>query len=159
MKITELFENKASKNLTRAEKDAKRATKKSEVDKELKAASDRLKADKQAKLDAYYDGAPMKIKLKVWTDLDPKTGKRRSEMREFTIDNKQNVRAQLSDVELQDMRYLENADARKETYAIKTGDAKHFTGSIPEYLFDLPKRTRKKKGADPRDLRREVYDA
>jgi hypothetical protein len=157
MKINELFENKASKQLTRAEKDAKRADKKAEVEKVGKAATDRIATDRAAKMAALYDGKPMKIKLKVWTDTDPRTTKRRFEMREFTIDNTQHVRAQLSDVELQDMRYLENAEKREATYAIKTGDQKHYTGSIPEYLFDLPKRTRKT-GA-PEDLRREMYKA
>lgn len=151
-----LDENKGSKQVTRAEKDAKRAAKKEENDKALNAASDRLKAEKQAKLDKLYDGKPMKIMLKVWTDIDPKTQKRRSEMREFTIDNLQKVRAQFSDVELVDMRYLENAATRAETYAIKRTD-KHYVGSIPEYVFDLPKRTQKIKGTSPRDLRREMY--
>lgn len=151
-----LDENKRSKQMTRAEKDAKRAAKKEETDKVLQAASDRLKAEKQAKLDKLYDGKPMTIKLKVWTDIDPKTSKRRSEMREFTIDNVQKVRAQFSDVELVDMRYLENAATRAETYAIKRTD-KHYVGSIPEYIFDMPKRTQKKKGTSPRDLRREMY--
>lgn len=151
-----LDENKGTKQMTRADKDAKRAAKKAENDKELNAASDRLKAEKQAKLDKLYDGKPMKINLKVWTDIDPKTQKRRSEMREFTIDNLQKVRAQFSDVELVDMRYLENAATRAETYAIKRTD-KHYVGSIPEYVFDMPKRTQKIKGTSPRDLRREMY--
>ena len=151
-----LNENKGSKQATRAEKDAKRAVKKAENDKALAAASDRLKAERQAKMDKLYDGKPMTIKLKVWTDIDPKTQKRRSEMRDFTIDNLQKVRAQFSDVELVDMRYLENAATRAETYAIKRTD-KHFVGSIPEYIFDMPKRTQKIKGTSPRDLRREMY--
>lgn len=156
--VEQLFlnENKRSKQMSRAEKDAKRAAKKEETDKVLQAASDRLKAEKQAKLDKLYDGKPMTIKLKVWTDIDPKTSKRRSEMREFTIDNVQKVRQQFSDVELVDMRYLENAATRAETYAIKRTD-KHYVGSIPEYIFDMPKRTQKKKGTSPRDLRREMY--
>lgn len=143
------------KQFSRSEKDAKRAAKQAEVDKFMKDASDRLKAEKQAKIDAYYDGKPMKIKLKVWMGTDPQTGKARFEMREFTIDNTQHVRSQLSDVELQDMKYLQNPDERESTYAIKTGDSKHYTGSIPEYLFDLPKRTRKT--GSPEDLRRELY--
>lgn len=151
-----LDENKTSKNMTRAEKDAKRALKKAEDQKALNAASDRLKAEKEAKLAKLYDGKPMTIKLKVWTDIDPKTQKRRHEMREFTIDNVQKVRQMFSDVELVDMRYLENAATRAETYAIKRTD-KHFVGSIPEYIFDMPKRTMKKKGTSPRDLRKEMY--
>jgi hypothetical protein len=157
--LLQLLENKTSKNMTRAEKDAKRAAKKAETDAVLQNASDRLKAEKQAKMDAMYDGSPVKIKLKVWTDRNLKTGKQNSEMREFTVDNKLEILRLLSDVELIDMRYLENPKDREETYAIKTGDHKHYTGSIPEYLFDLPKGTRKKKGSSPRDLRREVYDA
>jgi hypothetical protein len=155
MKVHELLQEK--KNETRAEKEARRAAAKGAFDEFGKEVQARLAKEKADKLASYYDGKPMKLKLKVWTDSDPRTGKRRFEMREFTIDNTQHVRAQLSDVELQDMRYLENAAEREETYAIKTSN-KHFTGSIPEYLFDLPKRTRKKKGTSPRDLRREVYN-
>jgi hypothetical protein len=159
VELLQLLENKTSKNMTRAEKDAKRAKKKEETDSVLQSASARLAADKQAKMDAMYDGSPKEIKLKVWTDRNPKTGKRNFEMRVFKVDNKLPVLRKLMDLELQDMRYLEDADNRQETYAIKTGDQKHYTGSIPEYLFDLPKGTRKKKGSSPRDLRREVYDA
>lgn len=158
MKISELLinENKGSKQLTRAEKDAKRAAKKAEDQKVLNAAGDRLKAERQAKLDKMYDGKPMEIELKVWTDMNLTKSKRNWEMRKFTIDNLQKVRAQFSDVELIDMHYLENPDARPETYAVKRSN-KHFTGSIPEYIFDLPKFSKKKKGTSPRDLRRETY--
>jgi len=161
MKLIQLIdlyiaENKGGKQVTRAEKDAKRAEKKAENDKVLNAAGDRLKAEKQAKLDKLYDGKPMKIKLKVWTDFDKAKQKRNSEMIEFTIDNVQKVRQMFSDVELVDMRHLENGASRAETYAIKRTD-KHFVGSIPEYIFDMPKRTMKIKGTSPRDLRREMY--
>lgn len=116
--------------------------------------TDAERAEKLAKL---YDGQPMVIQLKVWTGINPKTRKRDWEMREFIIDNLQDVRQKLSDVELLDMRYLKaNPEEQAETYAIKNTDpAKN--ASLPKLLFGLRAGTRKVPGASQRDLRRSSY--
>lgn len=110
--------------------------------------TDAERAEKLAKL---YDGQPMVVHLKVWMG-------KRFEMREFTIDNLQDVRQKLQDVELLDMRYLKpNPAQESESYAIKQVGTTKVSASIPKLLFGLPAGTRKAVGASQRDLRKSSY--
>lgn len=155
MRLTELFEGK--KPETRAEKDARRAAK--------NAGWEQMKADLNAKKkEAYkarFDGKPIKVKLKVmlqgqdWNN----DGVRKSEMREFTIDNTEAMHSKIQGLILTDMSKLKGHAGTKASYAIQNDNAKFGTGSLPKYLFDLPAKTRRKSDVEPEDLRRSAYDA
>lgn len=114
--------------------------------------------ERAAKLAVLYDGQPMTISLKVWTSYDPNTRKRQWEMRDFVIDNLQHIRAELSGIELLDMRYVkDNPDlGQPETYAIKRSDPSA-NASLPKQLHGLRAGTRKVPGASQRDLRLASY--
>lgn len=147
MKLFELLTEK--KQQTRAEKDMKRnAGKQALTDLHAKQ-----QAEKRAAFDAKYNhGKPVKMKI----DVDLGGGK--SEQREFTIDGLLSIRHKLEGITLIDMSKLAGHKGDKPTYAIKTDNVRFYSGSLPEFLFDLPKRTRQKKEfVGTNDLRRETF--
>lgn len=110
--------------------------------------------NKAAYMAAKYDGKPMKITLPVLVGT-------KIENRKFTIDNLLPVRRALAGKTLKDMRTVESdpkKHADKQSYIIHdpTGTK---GSSIPQRLHGLPRRTRRKPGYAPEDLRREAYDA
>ena len=157
MKIKELFTTpiqEAKGSVTRAEKDAKRAEKRGIAASTLANLHAQQQAEKKAAFDAKYnDGRPVKLALDV--DVGGKL-----EKREFTVDNFIQVRHKLDGIVLQDMSRLSGHKGEKPTYAIRTDSVRFYTGSLPEYLFDLRKGTRQKpQFVGKNDLRRETFQA
>jgi len=118
------------------------------------------KAAKEAEYKAKYDnGEPVEIEIPVELGFSHAAGEMKVEKRKFTIDNTLAIRRKLNGLVLQDLSKIER-DATQRTekasYAIKKSNI-HPTGSIPEFLHDLPKGTKKKSGKDPQDLTREAY--
>ena len=90
--------------------------------------------------------------------IDVDLGGGKSEQREFTIDGLLSIRHKLEGITLIDMSKLAGHKGDKPTYAIKTDNVRFYSGSLPEFLFDLPKRTRQKKEfVGTNDLRRETF--
>lgn len=138
----------------REEKHVKRAQKRAAAAHALANLHALQQAEKRAAFNAKYnDGRPVKIELTVCAG-------RKLEKREFIIDNFIEVRHKLEGIVLVDMSHLSGHTGEKSTYAIKKDAIQFYTGSIPEYLFDLPKRTRQMpEFVGTNDLRRETFEA
>ncbi|GEM_PF-1296848 len=150
----EMQRGEVAQSLTpRAEKHIKRAQKRATAAQALANLHALQQAEKRAAFDAKYnDGRAVKIELTVSVG-------RKLEKREFIIDNFIEVRHKLEGIVLVDMSHLSGHIGEKSTYAIKKDAIQFYTGSIPEYLFDLPKRTRQKpEFVGTNDLRRETFE-
>lgn len=146
MRFKEFLNEK--KQMTRAEKDAKK-----NAGREALAALDaENKAAAKAKFDAKYNtGEPKKIKLDVMVG-------NKMEKREFTVDNMIDIVHKLEGITLIDMSAMAGHVGTKVSYAIKKDGIRFFSGSLPEFLFDLPSGTRQKKEfVGTNDLRRETF--
>lgn len=142
MLVTELLE---ARQLTRAEKEAKRAS--------------ALAAKKQAFInDKYGDDDYAIVTLPVL--LSGKWVKR-----DFIIDNTHQQHSKASALKLVDMGQIEsNPRDREENegdakYSIYGGKQKFDTSSVPKFLHGLPPRTRHNDPKNPEDLRRAAYIA
>lgn len=117
-------------------------------------------AAKKVEYDSKYDnGEPVEIEIKVSLGYSYEMGEERFEKRKFTIDNKLDIRKKLNNIVFIDMNKVEQDKTKHSaipSYAIKTTSIQKI-GSIPEYLHDLPKRTKRKTGFKPEDLRLEAY--
>ena len=152
MKTNELFENKSSKQLTRAEKDAKRANGRAELERQVAAA----KAEKQKEFDARYNkGGPKHVKLPVIVASG------RVETQEFIIDDYLEQVHKVEGLRLKDLSQAPVVKGERKlvpAYVIDITTV-HPDASIPHYLHKLPRGTRRKAGFAQNDLRREAYDA
>jgi len=140
------------KQLTRAEKDAKRDAGKNELAKIDAANKEKALAARDAK---YNNGEALTIKLPVIGSNGKIT------TQEFIIDNYLKQRHAMQDVRLKDLSKVPAlpGDRKEKSSFIIDMNTKHTEGSIAAYLHGLPSGTKRKAGAEPNDFRREAYTA
>ena len=152
MKTNELFENKSSKQLTRAEKDAKRQSGRTELEKQANAA----RALKQDAFDKMHNPGGRKI-----IKLPVVVAGNKVEEQEFIIDDYLKQVHAMQGVKLKDMSKAPvlPGERKPEAAYIVAINNKHVDASVAAHLHGLPPRTRRKPGYAKNDFRREVYDA